>query len=250
MGSEAARFAVEPAELVMTEHTVRAVDAELAELGGKVRKLGELCVTQVTEAIEALGEHDVPRAERVVAGDDRVDALHREIEDKAVGIVARRQPLARDLREIIGALRISNDLERIGELAENVARRAMLPGDKPRIGVMSQLERMAELALAQLRQVMVSYEAQDVAAAIAVWSNDEEIDALENSLFRELLTYMMENPRNVGFCTHLLLCSKNIERIGDHATNIAESVYYIVEGHQLSGQRPKASLIDAAGLTA
>jgi phosphate transport system protein len=232
----------------MTEHTVRAVDADLTELAGKVRRLGELCVTQVTEAVEALGEHDVPRAERVVAGDDRLDALHREIEGKAVGIVARRQPLARDLREIIGALRISNDLERIGDLAENVAKRAMLAGDTPDIGgVMAQLARMAELALAQLRQVMAGYEAHDVAAAIAVWSNDEEIDSLENSLFRELLTYMMENPRNVGFCTHLLLCSKNIERIGDHATNIAESVYYIVEGHQPAGPRPKASLVD--GLT-
>jgi phosphate transport system protein len=228
----------------MTEHTVKAVDTDLGELTRKIRQLGELCVAQVALSIEALADHDALGAERVMARETQVDSLHRAIEDKVVGIVARRQPLASDLREIVGALRISNDLERIGDLAENVAERALLPneGIHP-ASVISQLERMGGLVLAQLRRVMRSYEDHDVAAALEVWRSDEAIDIIENSLFRELLTYMMENPRNIAFCMHLLLCSKNIERMGDHATNIAESVYYIVEGHQISGQRPKAGAV-------
>jgi phosphate transport system protein len=241
--------ACEPAELIMTEHTVRAVDTDLADLSGNIQKLGELCMSQVATAIQALADRDVPRAEGVLAKEVEVDALQRAVEDKVVGIVARRQPMAVDLRELIGALRISNDLERIGDLAKNVAWRATLPDEGSRIdGIIPQLEHMAELVLDQLSEVMRSYARHDADAALAVWRNDEEIDINEGSLFRALLTYMMENPRNIAFCTHLLLCSKNIERIGDHATNIAESVYYIVEGHQISGERPKASLIgDRAG---
>jgi phosphate transport system protein len=232
------------AELAMTEHTVRAVDADLSQLAGMVRRLGTLCVAQIEEAVAALDESDPVLAEKVIAGEPGIDALRDEIEEKAVGVVARRQPLAGDLREIIGALRIANDLERIGDLAENVARGVIEPDAERRLGgVMTRIQHMAELALAQLRQVLRAYELRDAALAVEVWRSDEEIDTLENSLFRELLTYMMENPRNVGFCSFLLLCSKNLERIGDHATNIAESVYYIVEGQLMSGERPKASLI-------
>jgi phosphate transport system protein len=251
MPSEDRTTASEVAELIMTEHTVRAVDADLAELSGMIAKLGDLCISQVTTAVEALVDHDALRGEQVLAEEPQIDALHRAIEQKVVGIVARRQPMAVDLREIIGALRISNDLERVGDLAENVAERALLPDEGFRLSdVMPRFELMADLVLAQLREVMLSYQRHDVAAALEVWRKDEEIDVIENSLFRQLLTYMMENPRNIAFCSHLLLCSKNIERMGDHATNIAESIYYIVEGHQLSGQRPKASMIgDGTDLT-
>jgi phosphate transport system protein len=161
-----------------------------------------------------------------------------DIEEKAIIIIAWRQPMAVDLREIVGALRISNDLERIGDLAQNIARRVALLTDKFGINeVALQLQRMAQLVLEQLARVIQSYEHRDADQAVEVWRKDQEIDALNNSVFRELLTYMMENPRNITFCTHMLFCAKNIERMGDHATNIAETVYYIVHGHPLSGER-------------
>ena len=151
--------------------------------------------------------------------------------------------MAVDLREIVGALRISNDLERIGDLAENIAKRVMLLTDEFRINeVMLQFQRMVQLVLDQLTRVLQSYERRDVAEALEVWRKDQEVDALNTSLFRELLTYMMENPRNITFCTHLLFCAKNIERMGDHATNIAETVYYIVQGRPLTEERPKADV--------
>jgi phosphate transport system protein len=151
--------------------------------------------------------------------------------------------MAVDLREIVGALRISNDLERVGDLAENIAKRVMLLTDEFHINeVMLQLQRMVQLVRDQLTRVLQSYERRDVAEALDVWRKDQEVDALNTSLFRELLTYMMENPRNITFCTHLLFCAKNIERMGDHATNIAETVYYIVQGRVLSEERPKADV--------
>jgi phosphate transport system protein len=165
--------------------------------------------------------------------------LQREIEERAILTIARRQPMAVDLREI-GALRVSNDLERIGDLAKNIAKRVIALGSPTYPGrVIRGVEHMAELVLAQLKSVLDAYARRDTNAALAVWRADEEVDAVNNSLFRELLTYMMEDPRNITFCTHLLFCAKNIERMGDHATNIAETVYYIAEGRPLSGERPK-----------
>jgi phosphate transport system protein len=147
------------------------------------------------------------------------------------------------LRELVGALRISNDLERVGDLAENIAKRVLLLTDEFRIGqVFVQLQHMVDLVRDQLSDVLQSYEKRNVAAALNVWRKDEEIDALNTGLFRELLTFMMEDPRNITFCTHMLFCAKNIERMGDHATNIAETVHYIVEGRQLQEERPKADV--------
>jgi len=227
----------------MIEHTTRAFDVDLQQLASKIGEMGRLDERQITGAIEALVKRDVALAERVIATDDQVDALQREIEQSAIVTIARRQPMAVDLREIVGALRISNDLERIGDLAENVAKRVVLLTEEFRINeVMLQLQRMAQLVLDQLTRVLDSYERRDVAEALEVWRKDQEIDALNNSLFRELLTYMMESPRNITFCTHLLFCAKNIERMGDHATNIAETIYYIVQGRPLSEERPKADV--------
>jgi phosphate transport system protein len=227
----------------MAEHTTRAFDADLQELARKIADMGRLDDEQIASATEALMKRDTVLARRVIAADDRVDALQREIEEKAVTTIARRQPMAVDLREIVGALRISNDLERVGDLAENIAKRVMLLTDEFRINeVMLQLQRMVQLARDQFTRVLQSYERRDVAEALDVWRKDQEVDALNTSLFRELLTYMMENPRNITFCTHLLFCAKNIERMGDHATNIAETVYYIVEGRQLPEERPKADV--------
>lgn len=227
----------------MVEHTTRAFDSDLQELVRKIVDMGRSDDEQIANATEALLKRDTTLARRVIAADDLIDAKQRDIEEKAIATIALRQPMAVDLREIVGALRISNDLERVGDLAENIAKRVLLLTGEFRIEeVMLQLQRMVQLARDQLKQVLQSYERRDVAGALDVWRKDQEIDALNNSLFRELLTYMMEDPRNIAFCTHMLFCAKNIERMGDHATNIAETVYYTVEGRALPEQRPKADL--------
>ena len=212
--------------------------------------MSRLDETQIRQSIEALVKRDIALANGVIAASGRVDALQREIEEKAIVTIARRQPMAIDLREIVGALRICNDLEKIGDLAENVAKEVILLTDAFLIDeVILQLQRMGRLVLDQLTRVLQSYERRDAAEALEVWRNDLEVDSLNNSLFRESLTYMMENPRNITFCTHLLFCAKNIERIGDHTTNIAETIYYIVEGRTLS-ERPKVDLTSVAALPA
>ncbi|HXW29141.1 MAG TPA: phosphate signaling complex protein PhoU [Xanthobacteraceae bacterium] len=224
----------------MPEHTIKAFDADLQELTRKVAEMGGLAEKQVGDAVEALAKRDVALAQRVVALDATIDALQRDIEERAVLTIARRQPMAVDLREIVGALRVSNDLERIGDLAKNIAKRVVaLDGEFRPYTVIRGVEHMTDLVLGQLKTVLDSYARHDVAMAIEVWRGDEEIDGVNNSLFRELLTYMMEDPRNITFCTHLLFCAKNIERMGDHATNIAETVHYIVEGRPLPDERPK-----------
>lgn len=228
----------------MDDHTAKAFDADLREISGKLQAMAQLILQQIASAGGVLGSGDTVLAQQIIALDAQVDALQHDIEEKAVITIARRQPVAVDLREVVAALRISNDLERIGDLAQNVAKRAMLSAQEFRAinGVTLQLQHMAELVLDQLQSVIQSYEAKDAAAAVEVWRADQEIDALNNSLFRELLTYMMENPRNITFCTHMLFCAKNIERMGDHATNIAETIYYVVNGTPLPGDRPKADV--------
>ncbi|HEV7602936.1 MAG TPA: phosphate signaling complex protein PhoU, partial [Bradyrhizobium sp.] len=182
-------------------------------------------------------------AMRVVAADPTIDALQQEIEEKAILTIARRQPMAVDLREIVAALRVSNDLERIGDLAKNIGKRVgALEGDFYPSKLLRGVEHMASLVLAQLKHVLDAYAARDLPGAMAVWKGDEEIDAICTSLFRELLTYMMEDPRNISFCIHLMFCAKNIERIGDHATNIAETVFYMIEGQQILDKRPKGDM--------
>jgi phosphate transport system protein len=233
----------------MEEHTNRAFDADLSALARKIGDMGRLDEKQIKDAVEALEKRDAALARNVIQAEVQVDALQREIEEKAVATIARRQPVAVDLREIVGALRISNDLERIGDLAQNIAKRVLLLGDAfPPSPVVLQLDRMAEIVLSQLRQVLDSYERREVAAALEVWRKDQEVDALHTSIFRELLTYMMENPRNITFCTHALFCSKNVERIGDHITNIAETIYYIKEGKPVSEARPKADMTSSGSL--
>jgi phosphate transport system protein len=230
-----------------SEHTIKAFDTELQELVRKVAEMGGLAERQITDAVSALIKRDTAQAERVMAIDTNIDALQREIEEKGILIIARRQPMAVDLREVVGALRVSNDLERIGDLAKNIAKRVVvLDGEFRPNKVFRGVEHMTDLVLAQLKQVLDSYVRRDVAMAIEVWRNDEAVDAVNNSLFRELLTYMMEDPRNITFCTHLLFCAKNIERMGDHATNIAETVHYIVEGRSLPDERPKSDLTSFA----
>jgi len=227
----------------VVEHTIRAFDTDLHELAGKITEMGRLDAEQIGDAIEALIKRDAALAKRVIVKDNQVDDLQREIEEKAIATIARRQPMAVDLREIVGALRISNDLERVGDLAENIAKRVLLLAEERRVDeVVLQLRHMVDLVRDRLTGVLQSYERRDAAAALDIWRKDQEIDALNIGLFRELLTFMMEDPRSITFWTHMLFCAKNIERIGDHVTNIAETVYYIVEGRQVTGERPKADI--------
>jgi phosphate transport system protein len=202
--------------------------------------MGGLAEKQIADSVDSLVKRDVERARRVVAFDEGLDTLQREVEEKAVLTIARRQPMAVDLREIVAALRLVNDLERIGDLAKNIAKRvAAIDGDFHPQKLLRGVQHMAALVLGQLKQVLDSYASHDLAKALAVWKGDEEVDALCTSLFRELLTYMIEDPRNITFCIHLMFCAKNIERMGDHATNIAETVYYMIEGKPITDERPK-----------
>jgi phosphate transport system protein len=222
------------------EHTAKAFDSDLQELTRKVGEMGGLAEREIADAIQALTRRDSALAMRVVASDPTIDALQRDIEEKAILTIARRQPMAIDLREIVASLRVANDLERIGDLAKNIGKRvSALEGDFHPTKLIRGVEHVASLVLGQLKAVLDAYGSRDVASALAVWKGDEEIDALCTSLFRELLTYMMEDPRNISFCIHLMFCAKNIERMGDHATNIAETVYFMVEGHPITDQRPK-----------
>jgi len=224
----------------MTEHTAKAFDADLDEITRHVAEMGGLVEQQIAEAVHALVERDVALAERVIAKDAAIDRLQQEIEEKAVLTIARRQPMAVDLRVVVAAMRVASDLERIGDHAKHIAKRVVaLDDDLYSQKLIRGIEHMATLVSAMLKQVLDAYASRDVAAALAVWKGDEEVDAICTSLFRELLTYMMEDPRNITFCMHLMFCAKDVERMGDHATNIAESVYYMIEGRPITEQRPK-----------
>ena len=229
----------------MVQHTMLAFDADLRELRAAIVEMGTRTQKQLTEAVNALVERNVELARKVRAADAEIDALQYEIEAKAIGTIARRQPFAVDLREIVGALRIANDLERIGDLAANIAKRTEEIGEEKWANEITvQLRRMTERVLEQLRHVIDSYEHRNPAEALEVWRTDQDVDALHNSMFRQLLTFMMEDPGNISLGMHLLFSVKNIERIGDHATNIAESVHYIVEGGAIAGERPKVNVTD------
>jgi len=230
-----------------SEHTAKAFDSDLQELTRLVAEMGGLVERMIVESVDGLVRHDVALGQRVVAADLEIDNMQRLIEDRAVLTIVRRQPMAVDLREIVGAMRVAIDLERIGDLAKNIGKRvAALESDFRPLKLIRGLEHMTDLVLEQVKTVLDSYAAHDVPAAMAVWKGDEEVDAICTSLFRELLTYMLEDPRNISFCIHLMFCAKNIERIGDHATNIAETVFYMIEGQQLLDKRPKGDMTNFA----
>ena len=225
------------------EHTAKAFDDDLQELTRLVSEMGGLAERQIVESLDALIRRDSALGDRVVAADSEIDQLQRMIEERAVLTIARRQPMAVDLREIVGAMRVAIDLERIGDLAKNMGKRVVaIDSDFRPLKLIRGLEHMTDLVRSQVKSVLDAYAAHDLPAAMAVWKGDEEVDAICTSLFRELLTYMMEDPRNIGFCIHLMFCAKNIERIGDHATNIAETVFYMIEGQQILDKRPKGDM--------
>ena len=231
------------------EHIIKSYDEELARLSKMIVEMGGLAESQLAAAVEALVKRDTERAARVIQDDDRVDQLERDVDNLAVRLLALRQPMARDLREIVAALNIASDLERICDYAANVAKRSIALAQSPPIQPAHALPRMAHLALLLIKDVIDAYVARDADKAIVVWNRDEELDEMYSSLFREFLTYMMEDARNIGVYTHLLFMAKNIERIGDHSTNIAENLYYMVHGTPLTEARPKRDKSSLAVVT-
>src|SRR5450631_41801 len=238
------RLTRKPREKQMqSDHTAKAFDEDLQQLNRLIAEMGGLAERMIADSVGALVRRDVAVGMRVVADDVEVDKLQRMIEERAVLTIARRQPMAVDLREIVGALRVAIDLERIGDLSKNIGKRvAQLDSDFHPLKLIRGLEHMTDLVQSQVKSVLDAYAAHDLPAAMSVWKGDEEVDAICTSLFRELLTYMMEDPRNISFCIHLMFCAKNIERIGDHATNIAETVFYMIEGQQILDKRPKGDM--------
>ncbi len=221
-------------------HIMTAYDEELKYLTRRISEMGGLAEQMCADAVRALVNSDVALAQKVISDDVILDNAEREIGEKAIVTIAKRQPMAADLREIIGTLRIAADLERVGDLGKNTAKRVVAVRETgiPR-ALARGLQHLSELALMQLKEVLDVYATRSAEKAEAIRLRDEEIDAMYTSLFRELLTYMMEDPRNITSCTHLLFCAKNIERIGDHATNVAETIYYMATGSQPEGERPK-----------
>jgi phosphate transport system protein len=225
----------------MQPHTIASYDADLKELDALVSEMANNATSALEDAARALDTGDVGLAQQVIAADAAMDQLQQSIEAKAVSTIATRQPVAIDLRQIISTIRVANDLERIGDLAKNVAKRVIAMGEQPAsIKIASSLAPLAARVGEQLQNVTAAYRSGDDGMALEVWRSDGAIDTLHTSLFRELLTYMMEDPRSIGVCAHLLFCAKNLERIGDHATNIAETTHYMIKGDMLSSDRPKA----------
>ncbi len=224
----------------MPGHTVTSYDADLAALDRTIAEIGGHCEQLLTNAFAALERRDPKRAAAAAASDKSIDALERILQDQAIHLIARRQPMANDLRYVMTVIKTASDLERVGDLAKNIAKRAMaVAHESPPKSLLTGLSHMTEHALGQLKDVLDALAARDAGKAMAVWHDDARIDLLYNSLFREMLTYMMEDPRNIGMCTHLLFGAKNIERIGDHTTNIAENIHYLVHGVLPEGDRPK-----------
>ena len=224
----------------MPPHIVASFDADLQKLSALVIDMGAKVGSQIERAAQALQTRNAEMAREIVEADKTIDGQQARIEDTVIQMIAKRQPVAIDLRETIATLKIATDLERMGDLAKNNAKRVLALSAQPQpAGVGANLDALSEKVSEQLTQVMQAYARRDKESAHAVWSSDGEIDTLHTALFRELLTYMMEDPRSIGYCAHLLFCAKNLERIGDHATNIAENVHYIATGKFLSGDRPK-----------
>jgi phosphate transport system protein len=238
--------------MTISDHTTRVFDSDMTGLTQLVAQMGGLAQKQVTDSIDALARRDVVLARAVIAADGTVDSLQRQIEEKAIATIALRQPMAIDLRALVAMLRIVNDLERIGDLAKNIGKRVIaVGGENSHRTVMRGLRHMAGLVISQLTAVLDSFVDRNPLNALRVWHGDKEVDALYVSLFRELLTYTMEDPGTISMSIHYLFCAKNIERIGDHSTNIAEAVHYMVEGRAIAGERPKGDtssfVIDTLG---
>ena len=217
-----------------SEHIVSSYEDELTDLARSISEMGGMVEAAISTSIDALLKLDHETAKQVIEGDRAVDDIQRKIDETAVSMIARRQPMAGDLRMIISSIHVANDLERIGDMAKNIARRTLrIDGIKLSPQFYNGVRHMTDLTLRQIKAALDAFANRDTDAAIEVCERDDEVDALYMSLFRELLTYMMEDPRNITQCTNLLFCGKNLERTGDHATNIAEAAYYLETGKNL-----------------
>ncbi len=228
------------------DHIVKSYDEERRRLLGEILRMGEMAAAQLEAALDVIERRDDHAAARIVANDDAIDALEKEISQDVMKL-ALRGPLARDLREILAALRVSSDIERIGDYAANAAKRSTALNQSPPLPHTRGLAVIGQLAVRQLRDVLVAYRDSDADAAQRVRDRDAELDALYTGLFRELLTYMMEDARAITPCTHLLFIAKNIERIGDHATNIAENIWFLVHGEDSLPPREKRDDTNTVG---
>jgi len=221
------------------QHVVKSFDQELAHLRDLVIQMGGIVENQVALAAEAITERDTTAATRAVEADPRVDAIEREVEQFVIRMLALRQPVAEDLRLIVAALKITGDLERVGDYAANVAKRSIVLAQFSLPYSLAPIANMARLVQEELKTVIDAIAERDTDKAIEVWRSDQMVDDLYTSIFRELITYMMEDARNITPCTHLLFIAKNLERIGDHATNVAETIHYAITGEVLPDTRPK-----------
>ena len=222
-----------------SEHIIKVYDEELDQLNNTIAQMGGLAEIQLANAMQAAVKRDAELGAETVAADSKIDDLEHQVQDQVVRLLALRQPMARDLRNIVAALKISSDIERIADYATNVAKRAIALTQVPAVRPLNSIPRMSALAQSLIKEVLDAYVERDVEKAMQVWRRDEELDEMYAAFFRELLTYMMEDPRNITPCTHLLFIAKNIERIGDHATNIAETVHFLVAGGPIRETRPK-----------
>ena len=235
----------------MNEHTVRSYEDEFKLLDRRIAQMGGYAERLLVQAMDALERRDPQLAENAVASDVMIDQLERDLQEQVIVMIAKRQPLANDLRHLMTVLKIASDLERIGDLSKNIAKRALaVAGESYPKPLMTGMRHMTEMVQSQLKDVLDALAELDSEKAMKVWRSDQQVDAMYNSLFREMLTYMMEDPRNIGLCTHLLFGAKNIERIGDHTTNIAENVHYLVHGVPIADDRPKGDKTSSTLITA
>lgn len=223
----------------MNRHIVSSFDDELKEISARISEMGGLAEEQLSRALEAVATRDSEMASEVIANDARIDAMEVKLEELTIQLLALRQPMASDLREVVAALKVASALERIGDLAKNVAKRARYLNQNQPVKVSSSIVRMGRQTQTLVAEVLDAYTVKDTALAVSVWKRDVEIDEMYNSIFRELITYMMEDSRTIGLCSQLLFVAKNLERIGDHATFIAEMIYFVSEGQPLGDDRPK-----------
>ncbi len=222
------------------EHIVSAYDTDIENLTRQIIEMGGLVEHQLAQCIKALTLRDIDLATRVMDGDDKVDQLEEEIDKAAIRILATRQPMAVDLRLVAMALKISNDLERMADYATNIARRAVSLADTPPVKPLYTIPLMSELAQSMVADVLDAYAQRDTTKAVAAWHRDKQLDEMYTGLFRELVTYMLEDPRNITACIDLMFCAKHLERIGDHACNIAEKIHYMMHGQRIN-RMPQAA---------
>jgi phosphate transport system protein len=227
-------------EVHRMEHTVKAFGEALAQVRLAAARMGGLVETQVSDAVTSILRRDTRLANDVIQRDQLTDEAQRDIDQRATRLLALRQPMANDLREVLACFRMSSELERVGDLSKSICKRVLVLNENEPVAIARSIENMGRNAADLLHEVLDAYVHHDLERALDVWRRDEELDAYYNSLFRELLTYMMEDPRKITPCAHLLFVAKNIERIGDHCTNIAEVVHYLITGEEIGRERPKS----------